>query len=84
MLCEGEPLPLPYTPQQDRFEPVTVNPHQLEMTWQQTLPLGFEALAISGDDHYVYILCHDGIGNQIIVSRARSQQNDAPFFQYEF
>ncbi len=69
--CSGEPLPLPYTPLPDRFEPVATNPHALQTDWQQALPAPWSALAITGDSDALYLLCHDGSGNQAVLRRAR-------------
>ncbi|GGO76206.1 hypothetical protein GCM10011348_02860 [Marinobacterium nitratireducens] len=78
MRCTGEPLPLSYAPQDDRFEPLTTNPGALGLAWQQPLPAGWEALAICGDEQRVYMLVHDGAGNQRILARARSPIADRP------
>jgi len=32
-LCQGEPLPYPYEPKKERFEPVASNPHPLRVIW---------------------------------------------------
>lgn len=82
MLCEGQPLPLPYAPKDTRFEPVTVNPGTLKLSWQQDLHAGWEALAITGDDEQLYILLHDTSGNQRIVSRPLSEISDRPLTTY--
>ncbi|HED40818.1 MAG TPA: phage tail protein [Chromatiales bacterium] len=81
MLCEGEPLPLPYKIQPQRFEPVTVNPRALAFSWQapQPLPVGLQALAICGDDEALYILCHDGADQQLILRRSLSFDDESPF-----
>ena len=83
MLCSGEPLPLPYTGQEDRFEPLTVNPTALSLRWQQTLPAGWEALAICGDTEQLYLLLHDNSGNQRILTRSLSEVAERPFTVYE-
>ncbi len=82
MLCEGEPLPLPYAPQDTRFEPVTVNPAALGLSWQQDLPSGWEALAITGDQTQLCILLHDNGGNQRIVSRPLTDRSEHPLTTY--
>lgn len=82
MLCEGQPLPLPYTPKNHRFEPLRANPHGLAPSWTQVLPSGWEALAICGDQMHLYILVHDGAGNQRILSRTLSTVADRPFISY--
>ncbi|WKJ89990.1 phage tail protein [Methylomonas montana] len=82
MLCSGEPLPLPYTPETIRFEPEQSNPHPLRRVWQQALPEGLQALALCCDLEQLYILCHDGAGAQTILSRPLSDLADAPFKVY--
>ena len=82
MLCQGEPLPLPYNPLDTRFEPLTLNPGELTLSWQQALPPGLQALAITGDAHRLYILCHDGAGGQTLLARALSESDDIPFTPY--
>lgn len=81
MLCAGEPLPLPYTPEPERFEPVTINRHALKMVWAsaQALPMGWQALALCGDAERVYLLCHDGQGRQQIWTRPRTLSDQAPW-----
>ncbi|MAR90935.1 MAG: phage tail protein [Pseudomonadales bacterium] len=83
LLCDGAPLPLPYVPQEDRFEPETLNPRALALSWQQALPVGWEALAITGDDQQLYLLLHDHNGRQRIASRPLSKQADLPLRLYE-
>jgi len=84
MVCEGEPLPLPYKTQPQRFEPVTVNPHALAFLWQapQPLPTGLQALAICGDEQALYILCHDEADQQLIIKRSLSLNDESPFTIY--
>ncbi|QSB00824.1 phage tail protein [Methylomonas sp. EFPC1] len=82
MLCSGEALPLPYTPQPVRFEPEQANPHPLNRIWQQALPEGMQALALCCDLQQIFILCHDGMGAQAIVTRPLSALADAPFKAY--
>jgi len=84
MVCEGEPLPLPYKTQPQRFEPVTVNPHALAFLWQmpQPLPTGLQALAICGDEQALYILCHDEADQQLILQRSLSLNDESPFTIY--
>lgn len=84
MVCEGEPLPLPYTTQPQRFEPVTVNPHALAFLWQapQPLPTGLQALATCGDEQALYILCHDEADQQLIIKRTLSLNDESPFTIY--
>ncbi|MFA7618130.1 MAG: phage tail protein [Thiohalomonadaceae bacterium] len=77
LLCEGEPLPLPYEPQPARFEPEILNPGALRLRWAQSLPEGWEALAVCGDDASIYVLVHDGNGAQAIVTRPRDPRADS-------
>ena len=79
LLCEGEPLPLPYNPQPVRFEPETLNPGELRLHWVQLLPTGWEALALCGDHATLYLLAHDGAGSQAILTRPRSRLPDTGF-----
>lgn len=79
LLCEGGPLPLPYNPQPVRFEPETLNPGELELRWIQALPTGWEALALCGDQARLYLLAHDGAGNQAILTRPRTQSAESSF-----
>jgi phage tail-like protein len=79
MLCAGEPLPLPYAPIPSRFEPVSVNPRELQLVWRQALPDGCHALAICGDHDHLYILCHDGDGGQQILRRSRGGNEQTVF-----
>ncbi len=69
MLCEGEPLPLPYQPDPVRFEPVITNPGKLAKTWEHPLPDLQQALALCGDETHLYLLgLEDGI-QQAVFSR---------------
>ncbi len=84
MLCQGEPLPLPYQPHDDRFEPLHENQMALELSWQQALPAGWQALAVCGDQSFVYILVHDGAEQQRILQRSLSGVQDRPFIIFDF
>jgi len=83
MMCSGEPLPLPYDPLEIRFEPVTLNPHELQLRFQQPLPAGLHALAICADQHWVYVLCHDDADAQCVLIRAVSDKDDLPFSRFD-
>lgn len=83
MLCAGEPLPLPYTAEPSRFEPVSLNPHELGCVFGQALPAGLEALAVCADGERVYVLCHDGAGRQTVLARSRSERGDARLVRYD-
>lgn len=78
-LCGGEPLPLPYAPQAGRFEPVTLNPHELKPLWQRLLPGGRLGLAVCADEESVFILCHNGAGTQQLLKRPRTTVADVVF-----
>ena len=82
MLCVGEPLPLPYTPQAARFEPLESNPHPLRRLWRQSLPEPWQALALCCDLEQLYVLCHDGSGGQAILTRPLLPKADAPLKSY--
>jgi phage tail-like protein len=83
MLCQGEPLPLPYQPLDDRFEPLNENLNILSLSWQQDLPIGWQALALCGDQNNLYILVHDNNEHQQILRRSLSIEPDRPFIAYE-
>ncbi len=82
MLCQGEPLPLPYHPLDDRFEPLHENLNDLGLRWQQALPTGWQPLALCGDEENLYILVHDTNGHQQILRRSLSIERDRPFMSY--
>ncbi len=83
MLCSGEPLPLPFTPQAARFEPLQTNPHPLRRVWRQDLPPPWRALALCCDLNRLYLLCHDGAGRQAILTRPLSEKPDGGFNVYD-
>lgn len=64
--CVGEPLPHTYIPRQDRFEPVTVNPHPLHIDWQTALAVEDQPLAICADQDSLYLLVHRGEQQSIL------------------
>jgi phage tail-like protein len=68
--CEGEPLPHTYVPARDRFEPVSVNPHPLQIVLTTALPVADQPLALCSNDNELFILVHDGSGGQSIISRS--------------
>ncbi|QTF94230.1 phage tail protein [Halomonas sp. BM-2019] len=82
MCCRGQPLPLPYQAQPERFEPLQPNPDPLAMRWQQALPPGLSALAICGDGAQLYVLCHAGSGAQTVLVRPAQLRSDLPFAHY--
>ncbi len=73
LLLEGEPLPAPYRPIAQRFEPVSVNPHPLRTVAEQHLPSGWQGLALCAHQRTVFVLCHDGAGSQTVLAYARRQ-----------
>lgn len=65
--CEGEPLPHDYVADKTRFEPVTENPHPLQIVWEINLEATDNPLAICVDKEKLYLLIHtEGTDNQII------------------
>jgi phage tail-like protein len=83
MLCQGEPLPLPYQPLDERFEPLDENLNALSFSWLQDLPSGWQALALCGDRENLYILVHDTNEHQQILRRPLSVESDQPFISYD-
>jgi len=82
MLCAGEPLPLPYNPQPGRFEPETINPDQLSMSWQQALPETEHTLALCGDDENLYVLGTRADNVQSVFARPLTLSPDISWLQY--
>jgi phage tail-like protein len=56
MQCEGRPLPQPYRPQPDRFEPLAPNPDPLRLVCRHPLPDTDQVLALAADSDRVYVL----------------------------
>src|SRR5207244_1877930 len=81
-LCEGEPLPQPYQPSGNRFEPVALNPHPLRIALQQDLETSEHPLAICVDEENVYVLVHDGTGKQRILARPSNASGLAAIRRY--
>jgi len=79
LLCEGEPLPLPYRGRADRFEPVLEVPRPLRLLWQQPLPVGMRPLALCADAERVYLLAHDAGDAQYVLARERGPRRDREF-----
>lgn len=84
MLCEGEPLPLPYQPDQSRFEPVTVNPGQLAKSWQHPLPELQQSLALCGDEEHLYLLAVEESGQQAVFARPQTMDPEKEWTRYPF
>lgn len=92
-LCRGGPLPQPYTPRPDRFEPSQLNPDPLRQRWRQALPTTVDAagesIALAGliglcaDADRLYLLVDlapraDGTPRQAIVRRRLEPHDDVP------
>lgn len=82
VLCEGEPLPLPYTADTERFEPKPVNPTPLRKRWSIPLPAGFRPLAMCADAHHVMLLMRDAANLQQLFVRPRNTSPRAAFRQF--
>ncbi|AGA33792.1 NHL repeat domain protein [Thioalkalivibrio nitratireducens DSM 14787] len=81
-LCEGEPLPLPYRAQPERFEPVHQVPQPLRLRWQQPLPDGLTPLAVAADDANVYVLAYTASNLQRILVRPRTPEPERALKPY--
>ncbi len=83
-LCRGAPLPQPYTPRGDRFEPEQVNPDPLRLLWQQPLPTHGGLMALAADDNSVVLLVRDAIATdqQQLLVRPLSAAANATFTSY--
>ena len=55
-LARGGPLPQPYAPRPERFEPDPVNPDPLRVLWHRTLPENAGLVAVTGDGDWLYLL----------------------------
>lgn len=82
LLCQGQPLPLPYQPSGARFEPLTLNPAELQLRWRQSWPAGWQALALCGDSAQLYVLGHNNNGAQAILCRPRTPHPDTAWEVY--
>jgi hypothetical protein len=74
-LCRGGPLPQPYTPRPERFEPSQVNPDPLRPLWHQALPENAGLVALTADTDWLYLLVDqaprpDGTIPQAILRRS--------------
>jgi phage tail-like protein len=56
MRCAGRPLPYPYRPRPDRFEPLAPNPDPLRMVARHMLPPADGVLALAAHGERVYVL----------------------------
>jgi phage tail-like protein len=75
--CKGAPLPHGYVPSPQHFEPATVNPEPFGLFWQVTFAASDRPLALCGDADNLYVLIHDGAGNQSILSRSLQPDEQA-------
>lgn len=83
-LCRGAPLPQPYTPRDDRFEPVEINPDPLRLLWEQKLPEHAGLMALAADGETLMLLVQDkaSTGAQLLLTRPLSTTPDATFTPY--
>lgn len=82
-LCRGGPLPQPYSPRPERFEPSQVNPDPLRPLWRQALPENAGLLGIAGDADWLYLLVElapadAGGARQAIIRRRLDAADDLP------
>jgi phage tail-like protein len=82
LVCQGEPLPLPYHPDETRFEPVTINPGQLSPVQTLPLPPLRQALAICGNEDTLYLLAGQEDNHQTIFTRPLSLDTDIHWIAY--
>lgn len=87
-LIEGGPLPQPYRPKPDRFEPVDIEPDPLRLLWQRPLVPGWRLLAIAADAGYLYLLIwQEAAGDpghrQVILRRQLVEEAEAPLDFFE-
>lgn len=78
-LCRGAPLPQPYSPRPERFEPSQLNPDPPRMLWRQTLPASCTLIGLTGDADCLYLLVElplsdDGGARQAIIRRRLDAQ----------
>ncbi len=55
-LCRGGPLPQPYSPRPERFEPSQINPDPLRLLWRQALPANAGLIGLAADADWLYLL----------------------------
>lgn len=67
--CKGAPLPHAYVPSPSRFEPESINPKPFAPIFQIALAGIDQPLALCSDATFLYLLVHDGAGNQSILKR---------------
>lgn len=83
-LCRGAPLPQPYSPRADRFEPLEINPDPLRLIWRQPLPAHGGLMALASDDENLILLVQDvaAEGKQQLLARPLAAAADAAFSAY--
>jgi len=74
--CRGEPLPHGYEPSAQRFEPESINPEPFTLFWQVAFSGSDQPLSLCTDADAIYVLVHDGAGNQTILSRRLQPTDD--------
>lgn len=80
-LCRGAPLPQPYAPRPDRFEPAQVNPDPLRQLWRQDLPVHAGLLGLAADAERLYLLVQLDAGEpprQALIVRRLDEQPGLP------
>ena len=82
--CRGAPLPQPYIPRDDRFEPVDINPDPLRLLWRQSLPEHGGVMALAADTGMLAILARDAADAdaQVLLTRPLSLDSAAAFATY--
>lgn len=82
-LCQGQPLPFPYTKQVDRFEPVDSNPHALKRHRSQNLISGWQTSAVCCDDQHLYLLLSSAADQQAILRRELNERSNTALELFE-
>jgi phage tail-like protein len=77
-MLAGQPLPAPYRPLPERFEPLEINRSPFQLRTELALPPGLAGLALCGDAGRVFVLCHDDAGNQTLVVYPRGAGAQGP------
>ena len=83
-LCRGAPLPQPYYPRADRFEPVQINPDPVRLLWHTDLPANAGLIATAASDETLMLLVQDDAtaNRQRLITRPLSALASAAFTQY--
>ena len=87
-LIKGGPLPQPYHPRPERFEPVDIEPDPLRLLWQRPLVPGWRLLALAADEDFLYALIwQEAAGEpghrQVILRRPLIETAEAPLDFFE-